>query len=248
MLTTKKIILALVAVTLTCLVPTLALGQDAVLSVQGSGAYNVGYFVNANMGFPDAILHVGNPGSTGGYGSGDPTVVAGGDLCANIYVFNYDQQLQACCSCRITPNGQQGFSLQDSKIGLTSNPLTGTPAQLNTGAIKIVSSFGGGRRGAGLPPTVDTESARNFCDAGSDYWPQGRLESWITHVRPLLGPTGATVPPGLTVTEIDFQSAQLSWSELKKLEQQCYAITADPSQGGLGSGHGLCYCDPHKTS
>ena len=241
MLTTKKIILALVAVTLTCLVPTLALAQDSVLSVQGSGAYNVGYFVNANKGFPDAILHVGNPGSTGGFGSGDPTVVAGGDLCANVYVFNFDQQMEACCSCRITPNGMQGFSLQDPKTGLTSNPLTGTSAALNTGAIKIVSSFGGGHRGAGLPPTVDTQSARNFCDAGSDYWPQGRLEAWITHVRPL----GS---PAYTVTEIDFQSAQLSWSELKKLEQQCFAITADPSEGGLGSGHGKCVCDPGKTS
>ena len=119
MLTTKKIILALVAVTLTCLVPTLALAQDSVLSVQGSGAYNVGYFVNANKGFPDAQMHVGNPGSTGGFGSGDPTVIAGGDLCANIYVFNFDQQMEACCSCRITPNGMQGFSLQDPATGLT---------------------------------------------------------------------------------------------------------------------------------
>jgi hypothetical protein len=241
MLTTKKIILALVAVTLTCLVPTLALGQDAVLSVHGSGAYNVGYFVNANMGFPDSQVHVGNPGSTGGFGSGDPGVIAGGDLCANIYVFNFDQQMEACCSCRITPNGMQGFSVQDPTTGLTANPLTGTSAQLNTGAIKIVSSFGGGHRGAGLPPTVDTRSARNFCDAGSNYWPQGRLESWITHVRPLGN-------PAFTVTEIDFQTAQLSWSELKKLEQQCFAITADPSEGGLGSGHGTCTCDPEKTT
>jgi len=238
MLTIKRIVLALVAITLTCLVPTLAFGQDSVLSVEGSGAYNVGYYTNANMGFPDAQMHVGNPGSTGAFGSGDPTTVAGGDLCANIYVFTSDQQLVECCSCKVTPNGMQGFSLGTN---LTSNPLTAIVP--HTGAIKIVSSFGGGRRGAGLPPTVftSTDGSRAFCDAGSDYWPQGRLESWITHVRPLS-------TPGFSVTEIDFQSAQLSWSELKKLEQQCYAIEADPSLGGLGSGHGVCTCDPAKTT
>jgi len=232
---TMKTLFALVAVTLMCFVPTLAFGQDSVLSVQGSGAYNVGYYDNANRGFPDGALHIANPGSTGGFGSGDPTSVAGGDLCANVYVFTEDQQLVECCSCRITPNGLQGFSLATD---LTSNPLTATPP--HNGAIKIVSSFGGGHRGAGLPPTVDTDSSRPYCDAGSDYWPQGRLEAWMTHVR-------ALGSPAWTVTEIDFQSAQLSYSELKKLEQQCYAIEADPSRGGLGSGHGVCTCDPEKA-
>jgi len=235
MLTIKRIVLVLVAVTLTCLVPTLVFGQDSVLSVHGSGAYNVGYYLNANMGFPDAGLHIANPGSTGGFGSGDPSTLSGGDLCANVYVFTADQQMVECCSCKITPNGMQGFSLRDD---LTSNPLTATPP--HSGAIKIVSSFGGGHRGAGLPPTVDTETARPSCDAGSDYWPQGRLESWITHVRPQTG------SPAFTLTEIDFQTAQLSYSELLKLEQQCYAIEADPSKGGLGSGHGTCTCDPAK--
>ncbi len=232
MLTMKRqIVLVLVAVTLTCLVPTLALGQDSVLSVQGSGTYNVGYYVNANVGFPDAQMHVSNPGSTGGFGSVDLTTIAGGDLCANIYVFTPDQQLAECCSCKITPNGVEGFSLATN---LTSNPLN-TLVPPHSGAIKIVSSFGGGKRGAGLPPTVSTDSSPAFCDAGSDYWPQGRLESWISHVRSL-------ATPGFSVTELDFQSAQLSFSELKKLEQQCYAIEANPSNGGVGSGHGTCFC------
>jgi len=239
MLTTKqKIVSALVAITLTCLVPTLAFGQDSVLSVKDSGTYNVGYFVTGRTaGVPAGVLHVTNPGSTGGFGAPDPATIGGGDLCANIYVFAPDQELVECCSCKVSPNGMQSFNVDTDLI---QDPLT--PAIPKTGAIKIVSSFGGGRRGAGLPPTVDTESARHFCDAGSDYWPQGRLESWISHNRNF---TGFGV--AIETTEIDFQSAQLSWSELKKLEQQCFAATADPSLGGNGSGHGACRCDPEKT-
>jgi len=234
---TVRTVFALVAVALMCLVP--AFGQDSVLCVQGSGTYDIGYYVNANMGFPDAQLHVSNPGSTGGFGSGDPTTVGGGDLCANVYVFTPDQQLAECCSCKISPNGVQGFSLAKD---LTANPFT--PATPHSGAIKIVSSFGGGQRGAGLPPTLDTSSnSRSFCDAGSDYWPSGRLESWITHVRPL----GTSLGAAYTVTEINFLDAQLSWSELKKIEQECFAIEADASFGGEGSGAGTCNCDPAKA-
>ena len=235
----SKLTFALVAIALTCLVPTLAFGQDSVLSVQGSGSYDIGYYVNANMGFPDAQLHVTNPGSTGGFGSGDPTTIKGGDLCANVYVFTPDQQLAECCSCKITPNGMQSFSLNND---LTKNPYT--PGVQHSGAIKIVASFGGGRRGAGLPPTPNnaTNSDVKFCDAGSDYWPSGRLESWITHTRTL----GVALGAAYTVTEINFQDAQLSYSEMKKLEQQCFAITADPSLGGNGSGAGTCNCDPKK--
>jgi len=228
-------IFALVAVALTCLVPAFA--QDSVLSIQGSGSYDIGYYVNGNTGvagFPDAQLHVSNPGSTGGFGSADPTAVSGGDLCANVYVFDPYQELVECCSCKVSPNGMQSFSLQND---LTQNPYT--PALPHSGAIKIVSSFGGGKRGAGLPPTLDTDStSRPYCDAGSDYWPSGRLESWVTHVRP--------VGTSYTVTEINFLDAQLSYSELKKLEQECFAITADASKGGNGSGAGTCNCDPKK--
>jgi len=234
---TVRTVFALVAVALMCLVP--AFGQDSVLSVQGSGSYDIGYYVNANMGFPDAQLHVSNPGSTGGFGAGETsTSVAGGDLCANVYVFTPDQQLAECCSCKISPNGMQAFSLAND---LTANPYT--PAVPHSGAIKIVASFGGGKRGAGLPPTPNiSSSSKAACDAGSDYWPQGRLESWITHVRQLGAPLGAAY----TVTEINFLDAQLSFSELKKLEQECFAIEANASSGGNGSGAGTCNCDPNK--
>src|ERR1700674_1945692 len=108
------------------------------------GSYMVGYYTGANATplLPDAQMHIINPGSTGGYGNSDERVTAiprGGDLCANIYVFTSDEQMIACCSCKVSPNGMQGFSLATD---LVANPLTSlTP---HAGAIKVVSSQGGG--------------------------------------------------------------------------------------------------------
>jgi len=243
MLTMKwKSILALAAVTVLCLVAPAAFAQTpdtVVLAPHDSGSYEIGYYENANMGLPDAQMHVLNPGSTGGIGSGSASTIAGGDLCANVYVFTPDQQLAECCSCKVSPNGMQAFSLASD---LSANPLTGTVQ--HSGAIKIVASTGGGRRGAGLPPVQTVgNTSYPFCDAGTNYWPNGRLESYITHVRPL----GASLGAADTVTEIGFEPVDLSYSELEKLQQECFAIEAPAGLGGVGSGAGLCTCDPPKS-
>jgi len=235
-----KCILALAAVTVLCLVPVYAQSPDTVVTApHDSGSYEIGYYDNANMGLPDAQMHVLNPGSTGGLGSGSASTIAGGDLCANVYVFTPDQQMVECCSCKVSPNGMQGFSLASD---LTANPLTGTVP--HSGAIKVVASTGGGRRGAGLPPVqTANNTSYPFCDAGTNYWPNGRLESYITHVRPL----GTSLGAAFTVTEISFEPVDLSYSELEKLEQECFAIEAPAGLGGVGSGAGVCSCDPNKT-
>jgi hypothetical protein len=217
----------LLAVTLMCLVSTVAFGQDTVVAAYTTSSYTIGYYQNANVGLPDAQMHVINPGSTGGF---EPT----GDLCANIYVFTPDQQLAECCSCKVSPNGMQGFSLATD---LTHNPLTSDIP--HSGAIKIVSSSGGGSTGAGLPGFT----AAAPCDAGSNYEPNGHLETWITHVRPL----GTSLGAAVTVTETNFEPVDLSSSELNKLRQECYAIEASAGMGGVGSGAGVCKCDPGKT-
>jgi hypothetical protein len=60
---------------------------------------------------------------------------SGGNLCADIYVFDPNQELAECCSCKITPDGLLTLSVSEN---LTANTLTGVP--LSTGVIKIVSS------------------------------------------------------------------------------------------------------------
>lgn len=211
-----------------------------------TGPYMIGYYTGANQpgGSPDAQMHIVNPGSTGGFGSGIESPLAtpvGGDLCANIYLFTPDEQMISCCSCKVSPNGMQGFGLATD---LVNNPLTALVP--HSGAIKVVSSPGGGVAGGlATPPPGPAAAAVTglACSASSQYPVGGQLQTWITHVRPL----GAGQGAAWSVTEIPFRAAVLSASELQKLQNQCFAIEAAAGHGGVGSGAGTCTCDPAKT-
>jgi hypothetical protein len=241
-----------ITVVFTCLLSAVAFAQsvgagsfDSFQTNPERGPYMIGFYTGANEGLPDAQMHIVNPGSSGGYGSGneDPNSTPHqGDLCANTYVFTSDEQMIACCSCKVSPNGMQGFSLATD---LVNNPATGiTP---HAGAIKVISSRGGGHPG-GLPDPPSSAAATsddsgNACDAGSWYHPSGQLQTWITHVHPL----GAAFGAADAVTEVPYLSAPLSDSEYEKVVQQCFALEAPAGKGGVGSGAGLCTCDPKKT-
>jgi hypothetical protein len=105
----------LVVLGLLVLVPGLAFAQ---------GSYYVDYYAN-NFGYaPDAevsysldqIVRIINAGT-----QGNPLTVPRGDICANIYVFDADQEMIACCAERLTPN-----ELDSAYVGkqLTSNTVT----------------------------------------------------------------------------------------------------------------------------
>jgi hypothetical protein len=231
----------------TCLLSTAAFAQTAQTTNVEVGTYMVGYYTGANQGLPDAQMHIVNPGSTGGYGNSDERpsgIPQGGDLCANIYVFTSDEQMIACCSCKVSPNGMQGFSLATDLVG---KPLTSLVPR--AGAVKVVTSQGGGREGSLNPPPPGPKGADSgrttgrACSASSEYYPEGQLQTWLTHVRAL----GAAFGASHAVTEIPFQGAYLSESEVQKLQSQCFGIEASEGHGGVGSGAGKCTCDPLKT-
>jgi hypothetical protein len=114
--------------------------------------YNVDYFSNANItGNPDATVRIVNPG------------LSGGNICADIYVFDTNEELSECCSCTTTPDGILALSVNND---LTSNPLTGPPL-LSNGVIKLVSAAPVG----GLCP-VPTAPA-----------PSPTLRQWTTHIQ-----------------------------------------------------------------
>ncbi|MBV9086216.1 MAG: hypothetical protein JOY79_01915, partial [Acidobacteriaceae bacterium] len=103
---------------------SLAFAQSA------DGVYSVTYFDNNVLNGPfDATVRIINPGVTGSPRSSDQ-----GTLCANLYIFDDQQEMVECCSCSITANGLLTMSVQD----LTENPLTVVPYR---GVIKLVATF-----------------------------------------------------------------------------------------------------------
>ena len=117
----------------------------------GADTLKVEYFANANTaGAPDATVRLTNPGT------------AGGNVCADIFVFDANQELSECCSCILSPDGLRTLSVNTD---LTSNPLTGII--LTTGAIKIVSAkLSGGQ--CPLPVVINSTPA---------------VRAWATHIQ-----------------------------------------------------------------
>lgn len=100
------------------------------------GPYKVTYFQHNSgpvPGAPDQEIVLVN---TGANGNGLPNNDLIGNVCSNIYVFDNNEEMIACCSCRTTPD-----ELLTASVGtqLTSNPLTSVvpPA----GVIKILSTL-----------------------------------------------------------------------------------------------------------
>jgi hypothetical protein len=161
----------------------LALCSLGVMSAQiEQYPFGVNYYANnTTAGAPDATVRINNPGSTNG------------DLCAMIYVFDNDQEMNECCGCLTTPDGLRTLSVKNN---LTNNPLTAVVA---TGDIKIVSA-----KVNGYP-----------CDPTSNVVPYGGLNSWATHIQNKVG-------AGFPVTETSFSFSLLSAGELASLQADCY--------------------------
>jgi hypothetical protein len=156
----------------------------------------VDYFANANTaGAPDATVRIDNPGTSGG------------NLCAAIYVFDVNQEMSECCSCRVTPDGLRTLSVNTN---LTSNPLTGVV--LTEGVIKIVSTPLS-KTGACLAPTPSSLPATPA------------IRAWATHIQ------NST----FTITETASQDATLSAKEQTDLQTQCGSIHNVGSGAGICS-------------
>lgn len=115
---------------LTLLVPGMVLAADPSAPTYLASRYSN----NAGAASPaDQVVRLVNVGQLG-----TPMTSPVGDVCANIYVFDNNQEMIACCSCRLTPN-----ELATASVGrqLTNNPLTSVvPA---AGVIKILPIIAG---------------------------------------------------------------------------------------------------------
>lgn len=143
-------------------------GSALAQNVGDESVYFVTYYANNVSGAPDATVRFINDGDSG-Y-----------DLTAYIYVFDDSQELVACGSCSITPDG---ILSEDVKTELTNNPLTGrVPSR---GVIKIISSY--------------------YSDVLAPY---PGLRGWATHIQRATATSGAYATTETRVADSNLSSAE----------------------------------------
>jgi hypothetical protein len=155
--------------------------------------YRVDYYANASLsGAPDATLRLDNDGSA-----------ADANLCADIFVFNANEEISECCSCLETPDDLLTLNVN---VNLLSNPANGVAT--SSGVIKVVAAATTGGL-CPVPTHITTVSG-------------GEIQGWGTHVQ-----------NNGTLTETNSQVSNLSSAEESKLAKLCGAIVAVDSGTGI---------------
>ena len=180
---------------------TISVSSDSVGGTASVGVkplMALSYFSNAHTsGVADATVRLTNPG------------VTGGNLCAEIYVFDQSQQLSECCGCLVSPDGLRTLSVNGD---LTSNPLTGV--QSRTGVVKVVPAD------ASVNPSCDPTVIA----------PKASLAAWSTNIQ-------KQAASAFTITETTFQPGPLGDDELAALQSQCsFSHTLGSGQGVCSCG------------
>jgi hypothetical protein len=195
-------LLIIVGILLLAAIPIAA--QDSVYMVQ--------YFSN-NAGpvadAPDQVIRLQNVGVFG-----TPLTSPTGDVCSNIFVFDNNQEMIACCACRLTPN-----ELATASVGtqLTNNPLTSVVPV--AGVVKIVN---GSPPPGGCNPSAFTVNT----------FPADSIVGYATHLQV----TGAaTYVTETRIPEVGLPALN-SGGELGFLATSCSFVRY------LGSGKGTCSC------
>ena len=180
----RKWLLALMVVLLISVLPSPASAQS----------YLVSFYAN-NEGpgsIADQTLRLVNVGRLG-----TPLTTPVGDICANIYVFDNNQEMTACCSCRLKPNGLASASVAKQ---LTNNPLT--PIIPNQGVIKILPIIAGTAPCSAIAPFASPDASL--------------IDGFSTHVEV----TGSA----RFITETRLPSSPLGKDEAAFLSNACFFV------------------------
>jgi hypothetical protein len=170
-------------------------------------AYQVRYAANLAVG--DSFINLTNTGVLGGF---EP----GGNICANVYVFDADQQLVSCCSCLLTPNHLKTLSVRNDLVSNTLTPIV--PLSVTVALLAT----------AGPTCNAATPVAGNLVSG---------LRAWGTTIHALPG-------SGYGVTESEFSPSPLGVQEFAKMTAYCgfiqtngsgYGICRSCRQGALGA-------------
>lgn len=176
------------------------------LATAAEGAYLVRYL--ANLDLADSYVDISNTGTVAG---NDPA----GSICANIYVFDPNEEPVSCCACPVTPNGLVSLSAVNSLI---LNRLTAAAPSSALVKILFTANLAGATCNAGaLPLPLPSGLAR-----GGAAW------AVTPHANTFNNQTQ------YQLTESEFARSELSLSEYQKLVNVCNFIQ------NFASGFGLC--------
>jgi hypothetical protein len=209
-----------------------AAGGDPIIPISGSGgSYLLSYYDVATAFLPSSGGYGGSAHS-GGTGDALLRIVDAGnlisaqgvtDICANIYVFNDQQEMQECCSCPLTANSLITISVINDLISHPANPSE----SMSAGVIKIVGSAGSLCSNA--PGAV---SAATFTTVAEG------LHAWINHTETMF----MNLPPYPITTSTsveEFAHSALDSGELAYLQGDCAFLNGF---GRISEHPGVCSC------
>jgi hypothetical protein len=182
------------------------------------GPFQVSYAANPGAG--DSIINLINDGANGAPLLGQGFGTLAGNTCVNIYAFDPDEELIACCSCPLTPN-------QVRNLGVNANLTIKT----NTGVI---------------PPSVTIKLLNTLSGDGTKLSCTNSAALAGTAAFPIVSGLVAygTTPQQLgtgpyNMVEHPFIPAILSAGEQASIVGRCAGIL------GNSSGYGICtQCRP----
>jgi hypothetical protein len=206
------------------------------------------YYDTGTSAAPSAAGY-GGLGFSGGAGDNTVRIIntaaQTGTLCAMIYVFDDNEELQACCGCPITPDGLRTFSVvNDLTFHFGVNK-----GDLNAGVVEVVSALPNFNPfGAGNPPPAPAPNGTNgVCSPTGSFAtdpfhrqtqivPSPGLRAWITHNESQQpgGIVGGKVVQSASVDE--FQDSVPDTLLLSNLQNLCSSLIFN------GSGTGICTC------
>jgi hypothetical protein len=146
----------------------------------------------ANLAAGDSVINITNTGASGG------------NICVNVYTFSPDEQLIACCSCVVTPNGLVSLSAQQDLI---SNTLT--PRVPGSITVKLVSTNTGA------------------CNASALGTLASGLAAWGSTIH------AAQPGPGWSMVETAFTNATPGAADLARTQALCGFIQSNGSDYGI---------------
>jgi hypothetical protein len=189
----------------------LAVAAYAQNPITADSPYQVKYASHVTIG--DSVVNITNTGARGaGRGFGTSASVTGA-ICANVYVYDPSEEIVACCSCPVTPNGLVSLSAQGDLI---VNPLTrGNPTSI---VIKLLATV-----------PVGGSCNNSALLAGTPTLAPG-MAAWGTTLHANTSAAAGTY----AVTETAFTPSTISAGEAARLAYGCGVVA------NVGSGFGIC--------